>query len=64
MWRPISGQSETFGEILINDTLRDLQKALVFKCFSHISRSLNVAFSRGFALSRAVLCPSLARSNA
>jgi hypothetical protein len=34
------------GEILINDTLRDSQKSLVFKRFSHFPRTLNVAFSR------------------
>jgi hypothetical protein len=62
MSHPISGQAETFGEILINDTLRDSQKGLVFKRFSHFSRTLNVAFSRHFALSRAVGCPSIART--
>jgi hypothetical protein len=53
-----------FGEILINDTQRDLQKGLVFKRFLRFSRTLNVAFSRHFALSRAVGCPSLARTYA
>jgi hypothetical protein len=43
-------------------TRRDLQKSLVFKRFSHFSRTRNVAFSRHFALSRAVGFPSLART--
>jgi hypothetical protein len=54
--------SGSIRHILINATLRDLQKALVFKRFSHFSRTPNVAFSRYFALARAVGWPSLART--